>query len=371
MSASFAYMRDTLLMSSTQSMIAEEVYTALAKPIVLQGDPIFTALTRQISTQLGDVFGVNKERTMISSAVGRQALEVCLYNLLEPKSTILVLMNGVHGQQLCDFARRLGYEVDTVSMPWGTPILPENIEATLKKKRYALVAVAHGETSTGVVSPLAGLGRMVRNVGAFFMVDCAASLGGMPFALEDWCVDVALSVSHRCLSCPSGLTLLSFSESAVERFKERKTSLLSSQRSLYSLLYQWHNPNSATRMALPVNVVYALHESLRRILAEGLPNVFLRHRSVQKQLIDGMGQFGFRCYAGPAWRLPMMTVFHVPEGLSVSALRETLFQDYAIDVRDSVGDSGHFLRVGHMGHTARSRNVARFVDAVGKSIECC
>lgn len=368
MSASSAHIRDTLLMSSTQSMIAEEVYAALAKPVVLQVDPIFTALTRQISEQLGEIFGVQKERTMISSAVGRQALETCLYNLLEPQASMLVLMNGVHGQQLCDFAARLGYDVDTVSMPWGAPILPEDVEATLKRKKYALVVVAHAETSTGVVSPLAGLGHMVRSVGAFFMVDCAASLGGMPFALDDWCVDVALSVSHRCLSCPSGLTLLSFSEAAVEHFKERQSSLLSSQQSLYSLLHQWHAPEAALRMTLPVNAVYALHEALNRILMEGLHNVFLRHRSVQKQLINSMTQLGFRCYTGSAWRLPMISVFHMPAGLSASMVRESLFRDYAIDVRDSVGDSGQFLRVGHMGHTARSSNVARLVDAVGQII---
>ncbi len=361
------YSCDTLLMSATQSMVADEVYTALAKPVITQFDPLFVDLVHDISAQLRTVFGTQSHETMALYGIGTQVIEQCLYNILEPNDSMLVLVNGMHGQHLCDLAIRLGYNVDTVSIPWGQPILPENVQPLLEHKDYALVAVAHAESSTGVASPMAGLGHLVHGAGALFMVDCVASLGGMPVSVDAWHADVALSVSHRCLSCPSGLGIMSFSQNAVKHLEKRSSRLHVSQQSLIHSLDQWHNPQSSTLMTPPVNLLYALNAALNSLLNEELHNVFLRHRSVQKQMVDGMTDLGLHYYAGPAWRLPMVTVLQLPEGLSTAAVRTTLLRDHGIDIRDSLGEKGQYLRIGHMGHTARSSHVARFCDAM-KSI---
>lgn len=364
-----AYKSDSLLMSATQSMISGEVYSALSRPVILQQDSVFIRLVQDISSQLATVFDTQKHSAMAICGMGTQIIETCLYNFLEPHESILVLINGIHGQYICDLATRLGYDVDTVSIPWGKPILAENVESTLKRKKYGLVVMVHAESSTGVVSPMAGLGHIVHNSGALFMVDCTTSLGGMSISLDTWHVDIAFSVSHRCLSCPSGLTLLSFSEDAVGRLKERELHLLHYQQSLYALLQQWYSPETAVLGASPVNLLYALHESLKCLLNEELHNVFLRHRSVQKLLVDGMTRLGFRCYASSAWRLPMVTVLHMPEDLSARVLRDKLLGEYGIDIRDTVGEVHGCLRVGHMGHTARSSNIARFLEAVSQIVE--
>ncbi|MFI3272225.1 MAG: aminotransferase class V-fold PLP-dependent enzyme [Pseudomonadota bacterium] len=354
-------------MSATQSMVADEVYTALAKPAVTQFDPLFSDLLHDISQRLRIVFGTQDHETMALYGIGTQSIEQCLYNILEPQESILVLVNGIHGQHICDLATRLGYDVDTVSVPWGQPILPENVQPLLERKRYALVAVAHAESSTGVTSPMTGLGHLVRGAGALFMVDCVASLGGIPVSLDAWHADVALSVPHRCLSCPSGLGIVSLSQNAVKHLEKRHPHLHGSQQSLLSLLHQWRNPQSSILMTPPVNLLYALNAALNSLLNEELHNVFLRHRSVQKQMVEGMTDLGLQCYVGSAWRLPMVTVFQLPDSLPLSTVRTALLHDHSIDIRDSLGVKGQYLRVGHMGHTARSSNVARFCDAM-KSI---
>lgn len=392
-----AYGGDTLFMSATQPMIDKAVRTALEKPALSPLAPLFSSLVHHVDAQLSLLFASQHNSNMAICSDGKQAMESCLYNLLEPHESILVLMNGIHGQRICDLAGRLGYHVDTVSMPWGQPILPENIKPLLKRKKYALVAVTHAESSTGVASPMVGLGHLVHEAGALFMVDCMASLGGMPVLLDDWCVDVGLGAAHYCLACPSGLSLLSFSQAAVERLKKRSPHLLRCQQNLYALLACWKNPkttplatslsspfssplNASSRLqtanfAMPqstghinsntaVALLYALHETLNQLLNEELHNVFLRHRSVQKQLVDSMRNLDFRCYVGSAWRLPMVSVFHVPEHLSAKAVRHTLLHEYGIDTHDSLGYMEQYIRIGHMGHTARSSNVARLVEAM-------
>ena len=122
-----------------------------------------------------------------------------------------------------DVATRLRAEVDTVEFPWGTPVVPEAVRGQLAKKSYRIVAVVHAETSTGVRSPVAEIGSFVKQTGALYLIDTVTSLGGIPVTMDEWGCDVMYSGTQKCLSCPPGLSPVSFRTGPWPKLTSRVT----------------------------------------------------------------------------------------------------------------------------------------------------
>lgn len=359
----------TLLMSAAQSMIYPEAYRALSHPVITQKNGFFTTLARSIDSQLHTLFGATIHTTLLCTGSGFHTLEMCLCNFLRPSASVLVLINGLHSKHISKVLTRCAYDVDSVVVPWGEPILPEAVKPLLERKAYDLVIVTHAENSTGVVSPMTALGHMVHDTGALFMVDCITSLGGMPVSVDSWQADIAYGVGHACLSCPAGLSFMCLSEKAMSFLYHDTRPLPTWDHDLRMLLEQWQSPEKNVYTTLPISLIYALNASLATMLNENLRNVYARHRSVQIQTINAMVNMGFQCFASSAWRAPMVSVFIIPEHIKADDLRRRLLEDYQIDIHDSFNGDEHLLRIGHMGHTARSRNVARLAEAIAEIIE--
>lgn len=372
MSLAWHRKKNVLLMSANQSSIDEDVYEALASPVLSSCDPDVFYLRQRIVEQLRVCFGTQRGVTFALVGTGTTGMETCLVNLVEPDDCILVLINGSFGYRISESAIRMGAQVDTLAFPWGQPILPEKVKPLLERKHYSAVVVVHAESSTGASSPLSALGRMVDDAGALFLVDCVTSLGGMPVEMDNWHADALYSVASRCLSCPSGLALFAFSEKAQRVIYERKKKVPSLYRDVRKFLESWDNPAMACYHAPPVNLLYALHKTLENLLNEGLQNVYARHRIVQEQVIMGVSEWGFIPFVEPAWRLPMLTTVSIPQHIDASLLRKQLLCEHGICVSRGIGVyEARQWRIGHMGHSARSHNVARFLEAIASSYSAC
>ncbi len=77
----------------------------------------------------------------------------------------------------------------------------------------------HAETSTGVRSDVAALGEGKGD--ALLLMDCVTSLGGIEVDVDGWGVDLAYSGTQKCLGVAPGLSPITVSPRAVERFVER------------------------------------------------------------------------------------------------------------------------------------------------------
>jgi alanine-glyoxylate transaminase/serine-glyoxylate transaminase/serine-pyruvate transaminase len=176
--------KDTLLMGPGPSCVAPEVYRALALPTVGHLDPRFISVRDKIKSMLRTVMGTANELTLPMSGTGSAGMEAAFVNLVEKGDPVLVLVNGVFGKRMAEAARRLGAEVEELEFPWGTPVLPEIAQRRIAAKKWAIVAVVHAETSTGVRNPVDLLGPLVKRAGALFIVDAVTSLGGIPVDVD-------------------------------------------------------------------------------------------------------------------------------------------------------------------------------------------
>jgi alanine-glyoxylate transaminase/serine-glyoxylate transaminase/serine-pyruvate transaminase len=195
-------------------------------------------------------------------------------------------------------------------------------------------------------------------------MDCVTSLGGIPVEVDGWGVDLAFSATQKCLSCPPGLSPVTFGPRAVEALTRRR-SKVSSWYLDASLLLQYWGGERAYHHTAPINMLYALREALLLVHLEGLEAVFARHALQHRALAAGLTGMGLTLAVAEPLRLPQLNAVRVPAGVDDAAVRRALLLQYDIEIGAGLGAwKGQVFRVGLMGHTARRDHVITFLAAL-------
>jgi alanine-glyoxylate transaminase/serine-glyoxylate transaminase/serine-pyruvate transaminase len=202
---------------------------------------------------------------------------------------------------------------------------------------------------------------------ALLLVDCVTSLGGIEVDVDGWSVDIAYAGTQKCLGVPPGLAPLTLNERAIERFVERSQSWYLDLRMIANYALDKGSGRTYHHTA-PTGMIVALHAGLGVLLDEGLEASWARHAECGQLLQHGLEKLGFRLFAAEGHRLPELTTVWVPDGVEdEAAVRRTLLTRYGIEVGGGLGAfAGKVWRVGCMGHTARPRNVALLLGALGE-----
>jgi alanine-glyoxylate transaminase/serine-glyoxylate transaminase/serine-pyruvate transaminase len=340
------------------------VLAALAAPTLGHLDPQFLEYMDEIQRLLREVFRTQNALTFAVSGTGSAGMEACLVNVLEPGDRVVVAEHGVFGGRMADIATRLQCDVVRVQAPFGEAIDPTRVRDAIVANKPKLVAVVHAETSTGVLQPIPPIAEAARASGALLLVDCVTSLGGVPVEIDAWQVDLAYSGTQKCLSCPPGLSPVTFSERAVAALKGRRTKVSSWYFDASLLLGYWGEERAYHHTA-PINMLYALREALLVLREEGLEAAHARHARCHRALVAGLDAMGLASPVAPASRMPQLNLVRVPDGIDELAVRRTLLSDYGIEIGGGLGTlKGKVWRVGLMGYGARLANVMALLGAL-------
>jgi alanine-glyoxylate transaminase/serine-glyoxylate transaminase/serine-pyruvate transaminase len=297
-------------------------------------------------------------------------MEAALVNLLEPGDTAVVVVAGVFGGRMADIVGRCGARLVKLEVPWGEVCDPARIEAALKQEgKVKVVAVVHAETSTGAQQPMDGLGKLCHDHGALLVADTVTSLGGVPVEVDAWGVDACYSGTQKCLSCPPGLAPLTLSPRALEAVKARRTKVQSWYLDAGMVADYWAEGKRVYHHTAPISMVYALRESLRLVLEEGLEARFARHRRHSAALMGGVAAFGCEPQAQEGRRLPSLNCVKVPAGVDEAAVRKYLLAEHSIEIGGGLGPlAGKVWRIGLMGESARQENVLAVLAALEQGL---
>jgi alanine-glyoxylate transaminase/serine-glyoxylate transaminase/serine-pyruvate transaminase len=353
------------LMGPGPSCVPASVLDALSKPTLGHLDPDFIQIMDAIKQQLKTLLHTENALTLPISGTGSAGMECCFVNLIEKNDPVLILINGVFGQRMQDVATRLGADVDTLEFDWGTPVIVDVVQKQLSEKSYKLVAVVHAETSTGVMNPVSGIGSLLKDSDTLFLVDAVTSFGGSEILMDDWGIDVLYSGTQKCLSCPPGLSPVSFSPAAVTALQSRKTKVPNWYLDLSLIMNYWEGATRAYHHTAPINMLYGLYQALSLILEEGEARVFERHMETHQQLVRELDRSGMRMQVDASCRLPMLNAVCIPDGVNDAEIRTRLLREYKIEIGGGLGPlAGKIWRIGLMGHTARPQNVEKLIQAL-------
>jgi alanine-glyoxylate transaminase/serine-glyoxylate transaminase/serine-pyruvate transaminase len=356
------------LLGPGPSVVEPSVLSAMARPTLGHLDPAFLAIMDEVRAMTRALYRTTNELTLPMSGTGSAGMETCVVNLVEPGDRVLVGVNGVFGTRLAEVARRAGAEVVEVTGEWGRALTADAFRAAAAGGRFDVLCVVHAETSTGVLQPIAPMREVADELGALLLVDCVTSLGGHEVSLDDWGVDAAYSGTQKCLSCPPGLSPVSFSDRARARIERRTTPVQSWYLDLTLLMGYWGDDRAYHHTA-PIQAVYGLHEALRLALAEGLEARWARHARHAAELVAGLAELGIEPRVPADERLAPLTAVAVPDGVDDARARAHMLERFGVEIGGGLGPmKGNTWRIGLMGAGSTPAHVALCLAALRSAL---
>ena len=359
------------LMGPGPSDVHPRVLAAMARPTIGHLDPAFVGLMDDIKALLRQAFRTDNEVTFPISGPGSVGMEACFVNLVEPGDTVIVCRNGVFGGRMKENVDRAGGIAVVVDDPWTRAVDPQRLEDALKAHPQAkLVAFVQAETSTGALSDTRTLVQIAHRHGALAIVDAVTALGGVELDVDGWDIDAIYSGTQKCLSCPPGLSPVSFGARAIDKLRARKTPVQSWFLDLNLVLGYWSGAaRRSYHHTAPINALYGLHEALIMLHEEGLEAAWARHALHHRALRAGLEAMGLRLAGQDGERLPQLNVVGIPDGVDDARVRQTLLDDYDLEIGAGLGDlAGKAWRIGLMGQSASRRHVLACLTALGSAM---
>jgi 2-aminoethylphosphonate-pyruvate transaminase len=250
--------------------------------------------------------------SVLMQGSGTFAVEALLGSVVAADGKVLVLSNGAYGRRIAQIARVLAIDHLVVDSGERDPPDPHQVDTALAlDPTITHVAMVHGETSTGMLNPLAAVGEVVRGRERLFMVDAMSTFGGIPFDLDEIGIDFLVSSANKCIQGVPGFSFILARQAALAACDGRARSL---SLDLYDQWRVMEDGSGKWRFTSPTHTVRAFAQALIELEEEGgVTRRGERYRENHRVLIEGMEHLGFRCFLPESYRSPIITAFHDPE----------------------------------------------------------
>jgi alanine-glyoxylate transaminase/serine-glyoxylate transaminase/serine-pyruvate transaminase len=337
------------------SPVPDRILRALSFPTIDHRGPEFGALGLKVLAGIKQIFKTESP-VVIYPASGTGAWEAALVNTLSAGDAVLMYETGHFASLWKKMAQSLGLRPEFLGLPgaegWRQGVQTDMIETRLRADTQRLikaVCVVHNETSTGVTSNIADVRRAIDAAGhpALLLVDTISGLASVDYRHDEWGVDVTVSGSQKGLMLPPGLSFNAVSAKALEASKQAK---------LPRSFWAWQeiiemNEGGYWPYTPSTNLLYGLSEALEMILAEGLENVFARHRRLAHACRLAVEAWGLEIQcADPAVRSPVLTGVRMPADVNADAVREIIYTRFNMSLGTGLGKlKGRMFRIGHLG----------------------
>lgn len=332
------------------SNVPKRVLQALSEPTIDHRSQQFADLAIDCITATKKVFQ-SEQDLVIYPGSGTGAWEAALVNLCDPGDRLLMAETGHFASLWWDLAERLGYKAELIKTDWrrGAPAeeLAKSLEAD-KEHAIKAVCVVHNETSTGSVSNIPAVRRVLDELGhpALLLVDTISSLGSIDYRHDAWGVDVTISGSQKGLMLPPGLSFNMISPKALAACQERKRPV-----SYWDWQAQLKMSQDGFFPYTPAtNMLYALREAVDMLLEEGLENVFSRHKRHGEATRRAVRAWGLETQCQTEEYSSSLTAVRVPEGASADKVREVVLRDFNMSLGNGLARlKDQVFRIGHLG----------------------
>lgn len=353
-------------MTPGPTRVPDRVLRAGARPMIHHRSPEFSRELAAMLELVAPVFGTRTTVLPIHST-GRGAMEAAIVNLFSAGDEIGVCVNGRFGEMWARIAESYGTVVHRFSTDWAREIDLAALEQMLDDRpAIRAVALTWCDTSTGVRNDVQAACRITQARGLLALVDGVSALGGMPFAFDDWGVDVAITASQKCLMSSPGLAFAAVSDRA---WHARAAARLPHAYWDFEEIRQFVTKSRPQPPGTPpVHTVLQVTEALRVMHEEGLDAVYRRHERMAIAARQGAAALGLSMQCPLLKELATtVTAIALPSGTPPIAVREAM-RARGIETAEGLGAYGATaFRIGHMGDI-RLDDVERTLAALAEAL---
>ena len=337
-----------MLMIPGPTPVPEAALLALAKHPIGHRTSEFSNILAEVTENLKWLHQTQSD-VLTLNVSGTGAVEAGIINFLSPGDRILVGSNGKFGERWVEVGQAYGLNVEEVKVEWGKPLDPavfaEKLQADTQKQIKAVI-ITHSETSTGVLNDLETINRHVKEHGeALIIVDAVTSLGAFNLPVDTWGLDIVASGSQKGYMIPPGLGFVSVSPKAWEAYKTAKLP----KYYLDLGKYRKATAKNTTPFTPPVNLIVALHTTLRIMKEEGLDAIFARHERLKNATRAAIKGLNLPLLAADSSASPAITAV-APQGIEPDKIRSLMKKRFDIALAGGQDHlSNKIFRIGHLG----------------------
>ena len=301
---------------------------------------------------LKTLFRTRDGHILLFPGSGTGSWEAAITNTLSPGDRVLMARHGHFSHLWAQMAERLGLSVDLIDLPWGAGAPVTEFARKLASDRNGeikAVFVTHNETATGVMSDLAAVRRAIDESfhDALLFVDGVSSIGCLPFEMDAWGVDLAVTGSQKGFMMPPGLGILGVSAKAM---KASETATM--RRAFFEFSDQVKNNETGYfPYTPPVQLLHGLRAALDRMMVEGYDTVIARHRRLAAGVRAAVQAWGLEvCAESPSLYSDTVTAIRTPEGVDARDVIRIGYDRYNASFGSGLGPlAGKVFRIGHIG----------------------
>ena len=370
-----------IIMTPGPVEVDPRVLRAMSMPILGQYDPVFRELMGEVSELLKTPFETKNTYTFAIDGSSRSGLEAAMLGVIEEGDRVLIPAFGRFAYLWSELAERVGATSKMIEKEWGETFEPAEVIAAIKEYQPKVLAMVHGETSTGQMQELKEIGRYCQENNVLFIVDAVATFGSTPVKVDEWGIDIAIGGTQKGLSVPAGMSTITYNE-RVEKIltsryqkelgldpKVRNKRFIKSNYLDLSQLQRYWSTEGINHHTEATSMVYAIHEGLRLVKEEGLTDRYNRHKLNEQAMVTGLKAMGLTIFGNPDTKLPTVTCVEVPDGVDEAALRSTLLSNFGVEIAAAFGPLvGKVWRIGNMGYSSRKENVLLTLAALEASL---
>lgn len=314
--------------------------------------PDFVEVFAPVLEDTKKVFGTSQGKIITFPASGTGGWEAAVTNTLSPGDKVLVARYGMFSHRWIDLCDRHGLDVQVIDCPWGSGAPADRFEEVLtadSAHQIKAVLVTHNETATGVRSDIAAVRRAMDAAGhpALLFVDAVSSLASMPFEMDRWGVDIAVSGSQKGFMLATGMAILGVSPKAMAAMDDARL-----PRTFFDFRDMLGaNASGGFPYTPPLNLIFGMRESLNMLFEEGLDNVYARHHRLAEGVRAAVQAWGLTLVAqSPDLYSDTVSAIHVPEGFDSNVLTNHAYDAYGVSFGVGLGEmNGRAFRIGHLG----------------------
>ena len=338
-------MRKNYLLTPGPTPLPPQVCEAMSRPIIHHRTPQFQQILKEASEGLKVVFATTNDVFILTSS-GTGAMEAAVANLLSAGDTAIAIEGGKFGERWTELCGAYGIQAEVIKVPWGQAVDPKEIEKKLKANpKIKAVFTTLCETSTGVTSDIAAIGKVVKESSAVLVVDAISGLGAIPLLTDAWSCDLVVSGSQKGLMLPPGLGFISVSPKAWKLVEAAK-----SPRYYFDLREAKKALDKTDTPYTPaITLIIALCEALKMLKQDGMENIFARHAKMAHAARAAVKALGLELFA-PTAASDVVTAAKVPAGIDGEKLVKVMRDTWGVTIAGGQSEmKGKIFRIAHMG----------------------
>ncbi|HEX2069011.1 MAG TPA: alanine--glyoxylate aminotransferase family protein [Actinomycetota bacterium] len=355
-----------ILMTPGPTPVPPEVLLAQGSPLVYHRGPGYGELLKEVTEGLQKILQTKSDVFVFTSS-GTGGMESAVANLLSPGDRVVVPVAGYFGERFAKMAKAFRLDVRTIDYEWGSAVQATDVRAAMEEAPTKAVLMQHSETSTGVIHDVEEVGAVTKPLGALLVVDVISSLGAVPYAGDDWGVDVAVGGSQKALMMTPGLAFVSVSDAAWAAAKEATNPRFYFDWSAYKASYDRSDPENPYTPA--ISLMLGMRAALRLYFDEGPEEVLERHRVLSAAVKEGVQALGLNLFGEDPEKAWAVTAVRAPEGIDGDELVARIRREHRIILAPGQGPlKGNVFRIGHLGYYDRF-DIVRCLAALEITLE--